>query len=194
MTSPPEAVDAQAIALRDQLSLEEKLTLLSGVGDFWTGFLRMATHGTPEPFTSGSAPRVGVPGLRFVDGPRGITVGASTCAVAVGNPQTVVAIECGSAVLMERWRHAVPAILILWYPGMEGGHAFADILLGRARPTGRLPFAVPISEDHLPPFDPDAVRIDYGPLHGQRLLDHLGVEAAYPFGFGLNYAAATEAA
>jgi beta-glucosidase len=115
-------------------------------------------------------------------------------AVAVGNPQTVVAIECGSAVLMERWRHAVPAILILWYPGMEGGHAFADILLGRARPTGRLPFAVPISEDHLPPFDPDAVRIDYGPLHGQRLLDHLGVEAAYPFGFGLTYPAATEAA
>jgi beta-glucosidase len=74
-----QAVDAQAIALRDQLSLEERLTLLSGVGDFWTGFLRMATHGTPEPFASGSAPRVGVPGLRFVDGPRGITVGASTC-------------------------------------------------------------------------------------------------------------------
>jgi beta-glucosidase len=88
---------------------------------------------------------------------------------------------------MERWRHTVPGIVILWYPGMEGGHALADILLGHEAPTGRLPFAIPTSAEHLPPFDAQATSIEYGALHGQRLLDELGVEAAYPFGFGLSY-------
>jgi beta-glucosidase len=109
-------------------------------------------------------------------------------AVAAANPRAVVALVCGSAVLMERWRTLVPGILILWYAGMEGGHALADIVLGREAPTGRLPFTIPVSEEHLPPFDPAAGTVEYGPLHGQRLLDHLGVPAAYRYGFGLAYA------
>ena len=108
-------------------------------------------------------------------------------AVAAANPRTIVAVMCGSAVLMERWRHAVPGLLILWYPGMEGGHALADVLLGEERPTGRLPLAFPRSAEHLPPFDAHATSIEYGPLHGQALLDDLGVAAAYPRGFGLGY-------
>ena len=107
--------------------------------------------------------------------------------VAALNPRTVVVLECGSAVIMEAWRRHVPGIVMLWYPGMEGGHALADIVLGRATPTGRLPFAIPTDPAHLPPFDPDASAVEYGPLHGQRLLDDLGVEAAFPFGFGLRY-------
>lgn len=109
-------------------------------------------------------------------------------AVAAANPRVIVVLMCGSAVLMERWRALVPGILILWYPGMEGGHALADIVLGAVPPTGRLPFAIPVSADHLPPFDPAAGTVEYGPLHGQRLLDHLGVQPAYRFGFGLTYA------
>ena len=108
-------------------------------------------------------------------------------AVAAANPRTVATLVCGSAVLMERWRQAVPAIVILWYAGMEGGHALADILLGEHKPTGKLPFTIPISEKHLPPFDPSADTVEYGPLHGRALLDHLGVEPAFPFGFGLTY-------
>jgi beta-glucosidase len=108
-------------------------------------------------------------------------------AVASANPRVIVVIMCGSAVLMERWRAAVPGILILWYPGMEGGHALADIVLGKQAPTGRLPFAIPVSEQHLPPFDPGADTVEYGRLHGQRLLDQLGVRAAYRYGFGLTY-------
>jgi beta-glucosidase len=107
--------------------------------------------------------------------------------VAAANSHTVVVLVCGSAVLMERWRHSVPGILILWYAGMEGGHALADVILGRSKPTGRLPFAIPSSSDHLPSFDPDAAIAEYGKLHGQALLDHLGVPAAYPYGFGLTY-------
>ena len=108
-------------------------------------------------------------------------------AVAAANERTIVVVMCGSAVVMERWRHSVPGILILWYPGMEGGHALADIVLGRAKPSGRLPFAIPTSADHLPPFDPDASAVEYGEFHGQALLDHLGVAPAYPYGFGLTY-------
>jgi beta-glucosidase len=107
--------------------------------------------------------------------------------LAAASDHVVVVLMCASAVLMERWRHTVPGIVILWYPGMEGGHALADILLGHEAPTGRLPFAIPTSAEHLPPFDAQATSIEYGALHGQRLLDELGVEAAYPFGFGLSY-------
>jgi beta-glucosidase len=108
-------------------------------------------------------------------------------AVTAANARTAAVVVAGSAVLMERWRHVVPAILMLWYPGMEGGHALADILLGKAKPTGRLPFAIPTSEWHLPRFDNKARRVSYSPLHGQALLDHLRMQAAFPFGFGLTY-------
>lgn len=103
------------------------------------------------------------------------------------NPATVVVLMGGSAILVEGWHEAVPAILMLWYPGMEGGRALADVVVGHASPTGRLPFVVPTDERHLPHFDPDATEITYGLLHGQWLLDHDQHEARYPFGFGLSY-------
>lgn len=115
--------------------------------------------------------------------------------VAAANPSTIVALVSGGAVLHEAWRTKVPATLMMWYAGMEGGHALADILTGARNPSGRLPYAIPKSADHLPFYDRDATAITYGRLHGQRLLDALGVEAAYPHGFGLSYTAwATEAA
>ncbi|MDO8108342.1 glycoside hydrolase family 3 C-terminal domain-containing protein [Isoptericola sp. b441] len=108
-------------------------------------------------------------------------------AVAAANPRTVVAVVAAGTVLMERWRHDVPAVVMMWYAGMEGGHALADVLRGAANPSGRLPFAIPTSSEHLPSFDRDATAITYDRYHGQRLLDRLGVEPAYPHGFGLAY-------
>ena len=108
-------------------------------------------------------------------------------AVARANPRTVVCVAAAGAVLMESWRHEVPAILAIWYAGMEGGHALADVLTGRHNPSGRLPFSIPTSPEHLPYFDRDATSITYDRFHGQRLLDKLGVRAAFPFGFGLSY-------
>ena len=109
-------------------------------------------------------------------------------AVAAANPRTVVAVVAAGAVIMEGWRERVNGLLLAWYAGMEGGHALADVLFGRVDPGGRLPFAVPTSEEHLPPFDRDATAVTYDRWHGQRLLDRLGVPAAYPLGFGLSYA------
>jgi hypothetical protein len=108
-------------------------------------------------------------------------------AVARANARTIVVVMSGSAVVMESWRHDVPAIVQLWYPGMEGGRALADVLLGVVAPSGRLPFAIPTASAHLPAFDPDATAITYDLWHGQWKLDRDGHPAAYPFGFGLSY-------
>jgi beta-glucosidase len=108
-------------------------------------------------------------------------------AVAEANPRTVVVIVAAGAVLTESWRAAAPSVLMMWYAGMEGGHALADVLRGTQNPSGRLPFSIPTSAAHLPYFDRDATAITYDHFHGQRLLDRQGVSAAFPHGFGLSY-------
>jgi beta-glucosidase len=108
-------------------------------------------------------------------------------AVAAANPNTIVAVMAGSAVIMEAWRERVKAILMLWYPGMEGGHALADILLGRVNPSGRLPCSFPSRAGDLPHFDREATVIIYDLWHGYRLLERERRKAAFPFGFGLSY-------
>jgi beta-glucosidase len=100
--------------------------------------------------------------------------------------RVVVCIMGGSAVVVP-WLERPAATLVLWYPGMEGGHALADVLLGRAEPGGRLPFAVPVDEGDLVAFDRDATEATYGLLHGQWKLDADGVAAHLPFGWGLGY-------
>ncbi len=109
-------------------------------------------------------------------------------AVAAANPRTVVVVIGGSAVLMERWRRKAAAILLAWYPGMEGGHALVEVLAGDSEPGGRLPFVIPTDEAHLPHFDRDALSITYDRWWGQRLLDRDGHAPAFPLGFGLGYA------
>jgi beta-glucosidase len=108
-------------------------------------------------------------------------------AVAAANPRTVVAIMAGSAVITEAWRDRVPAILMLWYPGMEGGHALADVLLGRVNPSGKLPCTFPARAEGLPFFDRNATKITYDLWHGYRKLEREGTAPAFPFGFGLSY-------
>ncbi|WP_375405761.1 beta-glucosidase [uncultured Amnibacterium sp.] len=108
-------------------------------------------------------------------------------AVAAANPRTVVVLIGGSAILTEAWRRQVPALLIAWYGGMEGGRALADVLTGQAEPGGRLPFVVPTDVAHLPPFDRTAKAVVYDDRWGQRRLDAEGHAPAFPFGFGLGY-------
>jgi beta-glucosidase len=96
-------------------------------------------------------------------------------AVARANPRTVTVIVAAGAVIVQAWRADVPAIMVMWYAGMQGGQALADLLAGAENPSGRMPFAVPSTEGQLPVFDRNATAITYERLHGQRLLDHLGV-------------------
>jgi len=108
-------------------------------------------------------------------------------AVAAANPRTVVVLMGGGAILTGEWDQLVPGLLLLWYPGEQGGHALAEVLLGAVSPGGRLPFAIPAEAAQLPPFEPRAPVVTYDLWHGYRRLQRQGHRAAYPFGFGLSY-------
>lgn len=108
-------------------------------------------------------------------------------AVAAANPRTVVVIIGASAILMEDWIQQVPAVVMGWYSGMEGGRGIADVLVGAVNPSGRMPYPIPASENDLPHFDMHADRIDYDRWWGHRLLQHTGRDALFPLGFGLSY-------
>ena len=108
-------------------------------------------------------------------------------AVAAVNARTVVVVIGGGTIVLDPWDTDVAAVLLAWYPGMEGGHAIADVLLGDAEPAGRLPMAIPHRQGDLPEVDWDATTVTYGRWWGQRKLDRDGVPAAYPLGFGLGY-------
>ncbi|CAH0025580.1 unnamed protein product [Clonostachys rhizophaga] len=107
--------------------------------------------------------------------------------VVAANPNTVVSIITAGAVITEEWRQLVPSILISWYNGCENGRALADVLTGKSNPSGRLPWAMPRSEAHLPSFEASTNEATYDKWFGQRMLDKMGVRAAYPLGYGLSY-------
>lgn len=112
---------------------------------------------------------------------------AIIAATVAANPRTVVVLVTAGAVITEAWRSSVPALLIGWYSGVAGGRALADVLTGAVDASGRLPYSIPTTEDHLPFFDRDATTIEYDRWFGQRLLDRDGHRPAYPLGFGLSY-------
>ncbi len=108
-------------------------------------------------------------------------------AVAAACPRTVVCLLGGSAIVTESWREQVAGALMAWYPGMEGGHAIADVLFGIAEPGGRLPCTWPRSAVQLPSFNRRARSITYGPLHGYRLMEAARRNPAYWFGHGRGF-------
>ena len=108
-------------------------------------------------------------------------------AVAEENPRCIVALQGGAAITVDNWVDHVPALLMSWYPGMEGGTALARALFGDAEPGGRLPITFHREISHLPPFDRWARSIDYEYFHGYRLFDRNEDEPMFAFGFGLGY-------
>ena len=98
---------------------------------------------------------------------------------ATGTPVVVVLVG-GSAITMP-WLDRVDAVVDVWYPGQEGGHAVADVLFGRVNPAGRLPLTFPMHEGQVPlhyAHKPTGRGDDYLDLTGQPL---------FPFGHGLSY-------
>jgi len=97
---------------------------------------------------------------------------------ALGKP-VVLVLMTGSAIATEWAAEHLPAMLVAWYPGQEGGHAVADVLFGTANPSGRLPVTFYRSTSQLPPFD------DYA-MQGRTYRYFTG-QPLYPFGHGLSY-------
>ena len=99
--------------------------------------------------------------------------------LAIHGTRIVLVLTGGSPIALGEVEDMVDAILFVWYPGMEGGKAVADVLFGDVSPAGKLPVTFPKSLDQLPPFD------DYS-MQG-RTYRYMTEEPLYPFGFGLSY-------
>ncbi len=96
---------------------------------------------------------------------------------ATGKPVVTVYIQ-GRPLDMNLANEKSNALLTLWYPGMEGGSALADILWGDYNPAGRLPISVPRSVGQIPVYYSQPATSDYVEEPAKPL---------FPFGFGLSY-------
>ena len=128
---------------------------------------------------------------------------------AAGKP-VIVILNSGSVMETCSWRDRVDAILCAWQPGEEGGNSVADVLTGKANPSGKLTMTWPVSAtDHpstknfpqdmdvysyremkgwgYPIPNEDATNHEEGIYVGYRHFDTHQVPVAYPFGFGLSY-------
>ena len=126
--------------------------------------------------------------------------------------KVIVILNVGGVVETASWKSLPDGILLVWQPGLEGGNAIADVVTGKAYPSGKLPMTFPVSYPDHPssanfPYDyvgiasvnqPAIVNktkvrnIDYteykeGIWVGYRFFDTVGKEVSYPFGFGLSY-------
>ena len=99
--------------------------------------------------------------------------------LAIHGVKIVLVLTGGSPIALGEVEDMVDAILFVWYPGMEGGRAVADVLFGDVSPAGKLPVTFPRSLNQLPPFE------DYS-MNG-RTYRYMTAEPLYPFGFGLSY-------
>lgn len=138
--------------------------------------------GMPEGFESegGDRPHMRLPG------PQDDLIRA----VLAANPRTVVVLNAGSPVEMP-WADQVPAILEAYYPGQEGGHAVARILLGEVNPSGKLTVTFPQRLEDTPAYInyPGGREVHYGEgiFVGYRYYDKKEIAPLFPFGHGLSY-------
>ncbi len=114
--------------------------------------------------------------------------------VVEANPRTIVVFLGGGPMEMGPWLTKVPAVLLAWYPGMEGGNALARVLFGDANPSGKLPVTFPKRLEDSPAHALQAYpgkdgRVVYteGILVGYRWFDTKKIEPLFPFGYGLSY-------
>jgi beta-glucosidase len=112
-------------------------------------------------------------------------------AVRKANPNTIVVVQTGSPVTMP-WADSVPAVLQAWYQGQEAGNALADVLFGKANPSGKLPTSFPVRLEDTPTFhnfpgENREVFYGEGVYLGYRHYETVGLKPHWPFGHGLSY-------
>ena len=102
--------------------------------------------------------------------------------MATGKP-VVVLLFSGRPLALPQVYARAAAVLQVWQPGVQGGPALADLLLGKVAPSGRLPVSVPRGVGQVP--------IYYNHLNTGRptmgLYKELERGPEFPFGFGLTY-------
>ena len=124
--------------------------------------------------------------------------------------KVVVVLNVGGVIETNSWKNMVDAIILPWSPGQEGANAVADVMTGKANPSGKLPMTFPINfMDHpssanfpynydrnagnqgrgpqQPRKDIDYTNYEEGIYVGYRYFATAGKEVSYPFGYGLSY-------
>ena len=92
----------------------------------------------------------------------------------------VIFVNCsGSAIALEPETQSCDAILQAWYGGHAAGTALAEILLGQANPSAKLPVTFYRSTAQLPDYE------DY--KMAGRTYRYMREQPLWPFGFGLSY-------
>ena len=128
-----------------------------------------------------------------------------------GKP-VIVVLNVGGVIDTDSWKDLPDGILLAWQGGQEGGNSVADILSGKANPSGKLPMTWPINlADHYStlnfPLDMDSnaegfldrdniggdkKNYDFTDYEediyvGYRYFDAFDKDVSYPFGYGLSY-------
>ena len=104
---------------------------------------------------------------------------------AMGKPLVVV-VCAGRPLSINKAALLADAVLYAWHPGVEAGHAVADVLFGDAAPGGRLPVSVPRAVGQVPVhYDRKRTGFFFQPYAGGYV--DLPREPLYPFGYGLGY-------
>lgn len=126
--------------------------------------------------------------------------------------KVIVIMNIGGVIETDSWKNQPDAILCAWQGGQEGGNSVADVITGKAYPSGKLTMTFPIAfADHASssnfPLDiKEEIRLGgnndsvaepvrnyhYTPYEedvyvGYRYFDSFDKNVSYPFGYGLSY-------
>lgn len=130
---------------------------------------------------------------------------------AVGK-KAIVVLNIGGVIETATWKNIPDAVLCAWQGGQEGGNSVADVLSGKAYPSGKLTMTWPIaytdhkSSENFPlgkkasmmnmvfdgqaksvEKDVDYTQYEEGIYVGYRWFDAQNKSVSYPFGYGKSY-------
>ncbi len=119
----------------------------------------------------------------------GLQRGLAEAVLDTGTPVLLV-LTSGRPIVEPAILARAAAVIAAWFPGIEGGTALADLVSGRAAPSGRLAVSWPADRGQIPVFFGQRPTGRPAPGDGGRYVSRYldrPTEPLYPFGHGLGY-------
>jgi beta-glucosidase len=119
-------------------------------------------------------------------------------AVAAAGKPVVLLIFSGRPLVLDWAAKHLPAIMEVWFPGTEAGHAIANVLYGDVSPSGKTPMSFPRAVGQEPLYysqfptgrPPTGIDLSKPPANDTRFFSRyidIPNSALFPFGHGLSY-------